>query len=362
MRRGFVDGRWVVAFLIVVPIAIAIGASLVPRLGPREFIRHQVDLLLKAHLPSPVGWRRVDVSLDPPRVIVRGVTAGSASGSEPVFRAETVTLEVDPEPLRQGIVELQEVTIEDMALRIEWTGQKWSGFEHRDPTTPASSAESNEVVLANNEQSSDKIDKVPEWRIERGRVWIVDRSVEPAREFELSQVKAQIRPHEDRTSMLFDGRFLGGALVARAQGSLLDAFTMSLDLEDLDLASFGAYAPARVHALGRVSGTVEIVGTGPSQWKVESDLHVREADWSVKSLDLRGDLDVQAEIHSTTEGGVAGVFRIGALGAALEMGDDTKKPPGRLAEVIGDFRIGPDRQLEIGSFRLSAVDSGEVQP
>ena len=363
MRRGVVDGRWVVAFLIVVPIALAIGASLVPRLGPREIMSHQVNRVLAGFLPQPVEWERVDVSLDPPRLTVQGVTAGAAPNEEPLLRAKTIALEVDADALRRGIVELRQGVVDEMVLRLEWSGEEWRWIEdsQREMQKPEVVSDASVLEGAPPPPSSER-ENFPQWTIHRSRVWIVDGGVEPPREFEFSEVEAEIRPTQEGVEFSWAGNFLGGSFRGRARGSEAHEFTGGLEIEDIDLAPFRPYAPPVARAAGRVSGTVKLSGTRSSDWSVDCDLTIREADLRIKTLDLKGRVELQATARPTKRGTVDGDFRIGASDAALDMDGIYKKPPGKSAHVSGDFQIEPERKLKIGSFRLSIGNSDAGRP
>ncbi|MED5262589.1 MAG: hypothetical protein VX574_09365 [Myxococcota bacterium] len=357
MGRGFVDGRWVVGFLIVVPIALAIGASLVPRLGPREIMRHQVGEFLAGVLPQPVDWERIEVSLDPPRLTVQGVTAGVASNGEPLLRAETIALEVEEDALRRGMVELREVVVDGMVLRLEWSGEEWRWIEDDLPATSApevaSDASDPGSTPSENRNS-------PRWTIVRSRVWIVDRAVEPPREFAFSGVEAEVQPTRDGADVSGSGSFLGGSFRGNARVSESREVSGVLDVEEIDLAPFRPYAPPVSRASGLVSGTFKLDAKTPSDWLAKCDLALRDADLQIKDLDLKGDLQLEVTVRPTKQGRADGDFRIVASDAALDMGGVYKKPPGKPADVSGDFQVEAGRKVKIGSFRLSIgnLDAG----
>ncbi len=351
------DGRWVVGFLIVVPVALAIGASLVPRLGPREIMRHQVGQLLAGVLPQPVDWERIEVSLDPPRLTVQGVTAGVASNGEPLLRAETIALEVEEDALRRGIVELREVVVDGMALRLEWSGEEWRWIEDDLPETPApevASDASDPGTPASENQDALR------WKIVRSRVWIVDGGVEPSREFAFSGIEAEVEPTRDGATLSGSGNFLGGSFRGNAQFSESREVSGVLDVEEVDLAPFRPYAPPVSRASGLVSGTFKLDAKTPSDWVAKCDLALQDADLQIRDLDLKGDIQLEVTVRPTKEGRADGDFRIGASGAALDMGGVYKKPPGKPADVSGDFQVEAGRKVKIGSFRLSIgnLDTG----
>ena len=363
MGRGVVDGRWVVGFLIVVPVALAIGASLVPRLGPREIMRHQVGQLLAGTLPQPVDWERIEVSLDPPRLTVQGGTAGVASNQEPLLRAETISLEVEEDALRRGMVELREAVIEGMVLRLEWSGEEWRWIEDDLPETAAPG-----VASAASDPGEDpgspsfENQDFPRWRIVRSRVWIVDRAVAPPREFAFSEVEAEVQSTRDGADLSGSGNFLGGSFRGNARVSESRNVTGILDVEEVDLAPFRPYAPSVSQASGVVSGTFKLDAKTPSDWLAKCDLALRDADLKIKDLDLKGDLQLQMTVRPTKQGRVDGDFRIGASDAALDMGGVYQKPPGKPADVSGDFQVEAGRKVKIGSFRLSIGSSDAGQP
>ena len=357
------DGRWVVGFLIVVPIALAIGASLVPRLGPREIMRHQVGQLLAGVLPQPVDWERIEVSLDPPRLTVQGVTAGVASNGEPLLRAETIVLEVEEDALRRGMVELREAAVDGMVLRLEWSGEEWRWIEDDLPETsaPEVAPDASDPGEAPGSPASENQDSF-RWTIVRSRVWIVDRAVEPPREFEFSGVEAEVQPTRDGAEISGSGSFLGGSFRVNARVSESLEVSGVLDVEEIDLAPFRPYIPPVSRASGLVSGTFKLDAKTPSDWVAKCDLALREADLQIKNLDLKGDIQLEVTVRPTKPGRADGDFRIGASDAALDMGGIYKKPPGKPADVSGDFQVEAGRKVKIGSFRLSIGNLNTGRP
>lgn len=356
------DGRWVVAFMLGLAFVLAIGASMLPRVGPHEIMSQQVNLFLDDHLPRPVEWERVDISIDPPRLVVQGVTAGVARNGEPVIRAAKISLEAYPESLRRGMVRLSEVSIDDLALRLEWSGEGWRWLEERERETDPPVAAASQTGSPGAATPPAETFPPPTWKVEKGRVWIVDQGADPPREFELREVVAEMRPNAGGAVFSASGSVLGGRIEGHGEGSAADVFAANLDLKNVDLAPLAVYAKAVERATGRVSGSVALEGKGDSSWRIDANLEIQQSDLQVQKLGLKGAVKIRVAVRPAKEGNVRGNFRIDASDAALDMDGIYKKPPGKRAEVSGDFRIDDERQLEIGSFHLSIGGSGEERP
>ena len=345
------NGRLIVAFLVGIPLVLAVGATLLPRVGPHEIMRHQVTRLAEEIFPAPVAWDRVEISMDPPEIQIVNVTAGSAETSAFWWRIEIVRLVVVPESLRRGLVRVKEVTLSKAELDVVGGPLNAVGAlvaprvrkeDHSDPEAAADEKSLFDFAL----------------RIEDGTIRVHDTRVDPPEVLVFTKTQLRLDPEAAGSVVKGSARVRPeGRIDAAGRVSLEGDFELNLSVKGLDLAILPRYLAGLQSASGTLSGPISIRGKGGQVSAGTATLRGDPARLALKSLVVDGPLGLEVTLATGPGGAVRGRVTIDANDASLVVEDAYRKAPGTPALAHGDFAIDPE-----GGFELGGVGLGGPRP
>lgn len=335
------NGRWVVAWLVGVSVLIAVGVSLLPRAGPRELMRHQVELLLAEILPGPVAWKRVEIFLDPPAIRVSELAAGPVAGLPVVLRAESAWLDVAPQPLRRGIVEVRNVRFEQAVIDTAWR-----------PGDAAAEEPGKVAAVANPGGEAPLFDFGID--VEGATVRIEDARVEPPLQMVLSPVAFRLVPGPEGSKLEGSARVVsGGRIEVRGDLEASGGFDLDLRVEDLAWSVLSPYVAFLGAGSGTVSGEIAVRGSRAGWAGAEAELLVREAALALNAMQIDGPFALRATAVPLPGGGAQGELFVDAGQASLVIDEAYRKQAGKPAKLRADFAVDPRGALEVGDFELS---------
>jgi uncharacterized protein involved in outer membrane biogenesis len=347
-----VNGRLIVAFLLGIPLVLAVGSTFLPRVGPHEIMRHQVARLAEEILPAPVVWGRVEISMEPPEIQIIDVTAGPAESSAPRWRVENIRLELAPAPLRRGLVRVEEVTLSKVTVEVVRGAGDAVGVPDAVPDQEISGENDPGLVVATNGEEKSLFDFV--LHIEDGTLRVEDTRIDPPEILLFNKIQLRLDP-EPGGSVVKGSARVGpeGRIDAVGRFSLDGDFELILSVEGLDLAILPRYLAGLESASGTLSGPISLRGKDGHVSAGKATLRAEQAQLEWESLAVDGPLELAVTLAPGPDGALRGRLAIDAKNASLAVQDAYRKAPGTSASVHGEFAVGPDGGFELGEFDLS---------
>ncbi len=352
--------RIVGALALIVLLAFAALALLLPRLVESEAVRARLQSAAEAALGREVRWGELELGLLPPSLLLmEPVVAGAAAGDPPFLEAERVALRVALLPLLARAVVVDSLVVEGATLRLARGPQ---GLELPGPAgggEPAPPADSEP-------QAGAGVDLAVRRASLRGATVVLeDRAVSPAVVWELREVRADLRGSSLAEPLDFDASAelaSGGAFSAEGQAGLDGRVEARARLDALALAPLRPYLGPELSAGGRISGSAVI--SGPAAAPESLDLELAWAGAELQSGDLRlgGELSLAAQLSGALAD-PAGRFSLDATRAEIRQAESFVKPEGVPARVSGRLAEAPGSALRIEDLRLelrNLVGSGSL--
>jgi len=309
--------RLLLALVVVLTLVLGALAYLAPRLIERPEVRERIVAAARDATGRELHYQKLDVGLLPPRLLALGVSLEGRPG-QPPLGAERVELEVALLPLLARTVLVDTLVVSGAELELTRTAQ---GIEL--PIQTAKPAEKKREKAPREDQAgaSGVSVAVREVRIERTRLALVDRSVQPAAEWKLDGVTARLAGRMgEGTPIAFDvDAKLGQApLHAEGQLTLAGSFDAKLAIDDFALAALGPYLPPPL----RLAGSADLV------------------------LAAKGELER-----------FSGPLALDLSAAEISRGESFRKPAGERAALDGRIvRDGKSIRLENGKLALRDVE------
>ena len=335
------SGRFVVACLVGISVLVALGISFLPRAGPRELMRHQVELLLAELLPGPVAWKRVEIFLDPPAIRVSELAAGPIAGLPVVLRAEGAWLDVAAQPLRRGIVEVHNVRFEQAVIDTAWR-----------PGEAAAEKPAEVAAVASPEDNAPLFDFGI--NVEGATVRIEDSRVEPPLQVILSEVAFHLAPSPEGSALAGSARVVpGGRIEVKGALAASGGFELDVGVDDLASSVLQPYLALLGVGSGTVSGEIAVRGSRSGWAGAEAELFVQEAALALNAMQIDGSFGLRVTAVPLQGGGAQGEVFVDADQASLVLEGAYRKEAGKPAKLRADFAVDPQGVLEVGDFELS---------
>jgi hypothetical protein len=359
-----VNGRWVALCIVAIALVVAFVTTLLPRVGPKELIRHQVTLFLEEHLPAPVSWDRVEVSLDPPRIEIFDVSAGRVRNERPLLEAEQVIIEVELDSLRRGIARPRAGTLRGLFLRLDpeadslrdLFGAGSSSAEAKQVSPAASESAAPKEPPAAIGQDATEAQPNLRWSLLDGEVVVVLAGPEGTEAPLLLDLRAQFEPDPDTGAGLFEAHARagsGGSLALRGQIGASDRGDASLEIAGLEVRPLAEWGDVGGVSKGLATGLISVFFDAGRPERVHVDVEIRAAKMTIENVDLEGRLGLRATLWWQAGGARRGTFEIDAGNAKLDVEGAYAKPVGRPATLRGSFRMDPSGRFGLEDFELS---------
>jgi hypothetical protein len=319
-----------VAFVALCLISLVV---FLPRIVATDQVRSAIEQASNEALGRPLQYGDLSVGILPPRIELSSPRiAGTSATAKPLFSAERIDLRIALLPLLRWIVLIDSLEIDGMEIEVIRTAD---GFELPiPPPAPAGTddrtpdAESDGVAMA-----------IRSLRVTNGRVSIMDRSVSPPATIGLEAIEVAVQGVDPALPFEFEGESrltTGGEVTFRGRSSLDGVLDLSIQLKDLVLAPFGAYAGQDVELDGTASGELVVKGPSAAPDSMTLALALELARGRSGAAVIEGPIAIGAELRGDLAR-PTGSFSIDATEARLFSSDSFDKPRGVVALCSGKF-------------------------
>ena len=306
--------RIAAALAVLVVLALVSLAYYAPRVIERPEVKERIVAAARQATGRELQYAKLDVGLLPPRLVVESVRLAGGPREQPLG-AERVELEVALLPLLARTVLVDTLVVSGAELHLTRTA---AGIEL--PIQPPQDATQGKPGAGAEQPgggSSGVSVAVREVRVEHSRISLVDRTVQPAAEWRLTDVDARTKGRiAPGLPIALDVAAKLGAAPFRVKGEVTPGGKLELELalDDFALATLGPYLPP--------------------------------------PLVLGGNADLVLELKGETER-FAGPLALELTDAEITRGDSFKKPRGERAALTGRVvREGDVFRLEGGKLAL----------
>jgi hypothetical protein len=377
MRLGLRIAAVLVVLLLIALVALA---AALPRLVRSDAARARIEAAAREATGREIRYGELDFGLLPPRLVVREPEVkGATTGSDPVFQADGVELEIALAPLLAWTVVIDSIVIEGATVRLARTtagigfaggplragapakgdAPPSPGTEDRESARKAASPSASEPKAPSADADGGLAMAVREVSLHDCRVLLEDRAVSPALTWELRELVADARGKSLGDPIGFEFRGIlasGGSIEASGEAQVEGPFRVDLQLEDVVLDPAEPYLAAGQSVRGAASGTVSARGR---EWETERltlDLLLDDGEIAAEELAIRGQMRIHADLADVLEA-ANGSFQVDATDAELAYGSLLRKARGTAATATGrivtdsDGHIGlEDTQVDVKNF------------
>jgi len=251
--------RALLALLALLALAVIALAVLGPRLLDRPELRERIAAAAQENTGRTLRYERLGFGLLPPRLEAHGVALEGGAGDAPL-RAQSVALEVALLPLLARTVLIDtlavsgaELTLVRTARGVEQPFELPAEAKSEPKAEDGPAAEGGGFSLA-----------VREILIEDTRLTLLDRTLRPPQEWQLTDLDAVARGRmakDTPVSFSLDAKLAGAPLHLEGELSLGGGpLDLKLGLADLALAPLGPYLPAPLTLAGSADLEVHVTG------------------------------------------------------------------------------------------------------
>jgi hypothetical protein len=381
--------RAALGLLALVALAAAALAWWLPQAVRSEAFQGRLREAVRDATGREPRWASLEVSLLPPGVGVEDAQLGAAPAPLAVERA---VLQLALGSLLRGRVVVDRVAIEGAVLRLVRTAERVSlagvgtAPEEAPPAAsseaaPPAPGERRAPEASGAEPPLERRDErgvgdgfafaVRRLELERSRILLEDRTVEPPLTLELVEVEGRMQSNDDRPEDSEDwwdtskgleasGRLAsGGAVGTQGRWGPGGELDLTVTLDGVDSAPFAPYVGRTVRLGGAASGTVRVrKGTREEDSEILWDTSIELAEFQVADARIRGPVSVQAELRGPPAQ-AQGRFAVDASRAELELfGGAARKAPGAPASAEGRIAIAPDGRLSAEDVRVRVQKLG----
>lgn len=345
------------ALLVLALVALAVA---LPRLAGSDAVRARLGEAVRDATHREFSYRSIDAGLFPPHLELEGA-ALAGDGEGPAAEASRVELRLALLPLLARAVVVRSLRVEGAALRAERTEQGLrlvgedlpeAPKEERPPDAePESRAERDGFAFA-----------VQRVVLADASLRLDDRTREPAPRLELQELAGELTftaPGAPLRADLQGALASGGRLVLRGSGLPDGPFEAELELHEVELEPFAAYAGGAKLA-ARAAGTLRVAGETGRAGKANLDLRLDAESFELDDLELRGAFSLRAELAGEDLRAAAGPVSLDAGEGELRYRRAFRKAAGVPATLSGTLRRSregaePSLRLEGAELQLGGI-------
>ncbi len=357
--------RVLIRVVLVLAVLLAVGLGglswYLPRLVQSDAVRARIEAAARDSLGRDVRYGKVEVGLLPPRLVVATpVVSGAAPEDAPFAEAESIGLQLALAPLLARVVVVDSLVLDRATVRLRRTEEgielpraprepRQERAEPREPRPETSEDEGEDFQLA-----------IRELELRGVRVLLEDVTVSPPVVWDLSEVDggATADSLEEPIEFQLAGRLASGGGVRGAGSAVLGGgpIVAELALDAVEAAPVSAYLRRGQKVGGAVSGVVRFRGEGSTRESVGAELVLEEGRLAFEDLDLRGRVEVTADLNGPK---LHGPFRLDATGARLDYGGGAfLKPAGKPATATGRVVERRDGGFDVEDVEVTINNAG----
>lgn len=326
----------VVALLVILVLLVVAAGIALPKLLDTESVRSRIQQAARDALGREVGYEDLEVGLLPPSLrVLRTTVSGATREAPPLLEAREISLRVAIWPLLFGTVLVDSLVVDGATLRLVRTP---AGIELPAPTASSAAAPERPAGAKAAEGDSGGVDlAVRDIRLRDTTLLLTDRTVKPPVRWELRDVAATASGSSLDAPIAIDVEATlgsGGGLSLDGTAARSGVLDLRAKLDDVVIDALAPYLGGDIQVAGRIGGSATIAGPARRPEKLTADLHGSDVHFRRADVDLRGAVDVRADIADPA-GAADGHFEADATRAALAVEGGFTKPEGTPATVTG---------------------------
>jgi hypothetical protein len=343
--------RALAALAAVVALAVLALAIALPRIAASDAVRAKLALAVQDATKRTFTVKEISAGLFPPHLeLVEPSLAGDAEGPSAAARSAELRLAILP--LLARVVVVRSLVVDGAKLHVLRDAEGWrlAGTDLPEPPKP----ERTEPKEPRSDSGSGFSLAVQRVVLKGAAVRVDDRTLSPAPRLELAPVELEIRAKAQGApvDVKLDATLAaGGAVAVAGKGTPNGPFEATIELRDVALAPFAAYAPD-IELPARAKGKVELAGKTAQPDRAKLALELAEP-FRAGALAVNGPVSLTAELDGDLRA-PTGPFALEASQAEVAVGSGFRKPAGEKARVAG--RIRRERTQGASMLRLEAVD------
>lgn len=340
-------------------LGLLVLSLVLPRIAASDAVRTRLTDAVRDATRRELSFDSLGAGLFPPRLELDAPRlSGDAAG--PAASAERIELRLALLPLLVRAVVVRSLVVERGTLRLERSerGVRLAGEDLPEPPKREAPAEA-KPERSGGERFAFGVQRV---LLRGSSLQLDDRTREPAPHLALQNLEGEARasaPDAPVDVELRGDLESGGTLSLRGGGRASGPFEAILELADVELTPFSAYA-GEAQLAARASGTLRASGSGTRPDHAVLDLAVEAVGIAAGEFTASGPLALHAELSGELREPV-GPFRLDASGGELTYRRAFRKPAGVQALAEGTLR----RERGEGGASLRAegvtLDLGEVR-
>jgi hypothetical protein len=352
------------ALLALALVALAVA---LPRLAQSDAVRARLGEEVREATRRELAYGSIDAGLVPPHLEVRDASLSGDAGG-PAVSARRVELRLALLPLLARAVVVRSLRVEGAALRAERgeQGLRLVGEDLPEPPKRERPAPDDGEDDAGGEGFSLAVQRIV---LEDASLRIDDRTREPAPSLELRELEGELsgtRPGAPVRAELSATLASGGHLSLRGSGRSGGAFEADLELHEVALEPFAAYAGEGKLAAS-ADGTLRVAGEAAPGGTASFDLRLAAEALELGDLELRGPFTVKGELSGEDLRLASGPVALDAGEGELRYRRAFRKSAGVPATLSGNLRRAKTQQqtslrVEGAELRVGGVAArGELE-
>jgi hypothetical protein len=346
--------RVLLALAALLALALAALALALPRLAASDAVRARIGEAVRDATRRELVFASLEAGLFPPRLeVLEASLSGGAEG--PAAEARRVELRLALLPLLARTVVVRSLRVEGAALRAERSeqGLRLVGEDLPEPPKPER-PEKTEAAPSDARGFAFAVQRVV---LADASLRLDDLTRERAPRIELRALEGELAGIASDASLraeLEGSLASGGRLALRGEGRRSGPFEATVELGDVELDAFEAYAEgAKLRA--RASGTVRVSGATAQPGAALLDLRLEAEALELGDLTLRGPLALRADLAGGDLRAAAGPLSLDASDGELGYRRIFHKPAGVPATLKGMLQ-----RTRAGNERTARLEGAEL--
>lgn len=348
--------------------AVAILAVVLPRLVDTPEFRSALARRAGEALGTPVEWKRLEIGLFPPRVMLEGprlVEQDVSAASPAHVQADGIDLRLALWPLLERRIEIQSLALRSVALVVTRNADGFVLPEVFATARRGGSSDAETDADADEDARGGLALDVRSVVLEDARVVVRDRAQEPPVDWRLEALALSARGESlgrplalaGRAQVFADGTSLG-ALEFTGRVDLAGAYDLDLDLSALPLTALARFVPDVELAAGTLSGRVSVAGG--ERERIAADLDIAGLVARARGVELAGGLAARIEQRPEGRLGFELDWRPAVGGPARITGERAEDGDLAATAMLDGFALDPFGPLLGEDRRLGGEAKGEL--
>lgn len=359
-------------------LLVGLFAAALPRLVDRHEFQLELRERAAATLGTPIEWQGLEVGLWPPRLTIRKLVFGVASGSPEDARltAESAELRLALLPILERRVQIDSLIVSGVELVVTRTSK---GFllpvlreEEQDVEAMHPDDPGTVEATAGREAFEFALRRIV---LSESRILLHDRTRPSLIEWRLEGLEFEALPAQGRSGMFlfgsretdalirFDARFEladGGRLDIEGTSTRQGVLDVRVVIESFDLAIANPFVfDLKLELGGLAVGKARVVGAAASPEFISLDVEVTSGLLRMPDYFAEGPFRATLKLESPFSDRPSGRIDLDLTAARLEVGDQFEKPAGKHAQMTIEFESDESGEIVFES-RLEFRDIHEI--